>query len=140
MDIVEYVRTMPAETYDLIVGSDSQTTHQSTSFVSAVIIHRRGKGGRYYYIRKNERRQTNLRHRIYLETALSLELADHLRAALEERGILDLAVQIHMDVGSQGDTRDLVREVIGMVRGSGFAPFIKPYACGASKVADRYTK
>jgi len=140
MDIIEYVHAEPVHSYHLIVGTDSQTTHQRTCFVTAVIIHRQGKGGRYYYVRKDERRQANLRQRIYKETAFSLELADQLRQALGKRGIFDLAVQIHMDVGSEGDTRDLVREVTGMVLGSGFAAFTKPYACGASKVADRYTK
>ncbi|MGE5455406.1 MAG: ribonuclease H-like YkuK family protein [Methylocystaceae bacterium] len=139
-DIIEYVHAEPDQIYHLIVGTDSQTTLQHTCFVTAVIIHRQGKGGRYYYVRQNERRQGNLRQRIYMETAFSLELADQLREALSVQGIFDLAVQIHMDVGYQGDTRELVREVTGLVLGSGFVACIKPYACGASNVADRYTK
>lgn len=139
-DIIDYVQAAPSLIYHLIVGSDSQTTYQQTCFVTAVIIHRQGKGGRFYYARKSERRLSNLRQRIYMETALSLELADQIKGALSQRGISDLSVQIHMDVGNQGETRDLVREVTGMVMGSGFSAFIKPYACGASKVADRYTK
>lgn len=140
MDIIAYIHAEPEQIYHLIVGTDSQTTPQQTCFVTAVIIHRQGKGARYYYVRQHQRRQANLRRRIYMETAFSLEIADQLRQALSERGIFDLAVQIHLDVGSEGDTRDLVREVTGMVLGSGFSAFIKPYACGASKVADRYTK
>ncbi|HAA34763.1 MAG TPA: hypothetical protein DCD97_05580, partial [Firmicutes bacterium] len=39
-----------------------------------------------------------------------------------------------------GDTKELIREVVGMVIGSGFDARIKPESYGASKVADRYTK
>jgi predicted RNase H-related nuclease YkuK (DUF458 family) len=59
---------------------------------------------------------------------------------LKERGRDDMKVEIHLDVGTHGDTRDLVKEVIGMVVGSGFDAHIKPNSCGASKVADKYTR
>jgi predicted RNase H-related nuclease YkuK (DUF458 family) len=49
-------------------------------------------------------------------------------------------VEIHLDVGVHGETRELVRDVIGMVAGSGFDAKIKPEACGASKVADKYAR
>jgi predicted RNase H-related nuclease YkuK (DUF458 family) len=52
----------------------------------------------------------------------------------------DMKVEIHLDVGIQGDTKELVKEVTGMIVGSGFAAKIKPDACAASTVADRYTK
>ena len=42
--------------------------------------------------------------------------------------------------GENGDTKDMIRELVGMVTGSGFDAKIKPYACGASKVADKHTK
>lgn len=139
-EIVKFVKDEPDQVYHLIVGSDSQTSRQWTCYVTAIIIHRQGKGGRFFYTRKNEKRQTSLRQRIFSETALSLAMADQLREALRSLGVFDLPVEIHMDVGSRGETRDLVREVTGMVMGSGFDAYIKPYSSGASKVADRYTK
>jgi predicted RNase H-related nuclease YkuK (DUF458 family) len=45
-----------------------------------------------------------------------------------------------LDVGEKGQTKDLIREVVGMVVGSGFDARIKPDSFGASKVADKYTK
>jgi predicted RNase H-related nuclease YkuK (DUF458 family) len=67
-------------------------------------------------------------------------LAGQLAEALAQNGHADLNVQIHLDVGENGQTRDLIREVVGMVVGSGFDARIKPDSFGASSVADRHTK
>jgi predicted RNase H-related nuclease YkuK (DUF458 family) len=52
----------------------------------------------------------------------------------------ELNLEIHLDVGSNGATKTLVKEVVGMVNGSGYSCKIKPDSYGASSVADRYTK
>ena len=39
-----------------------------------IIVHREGKGARYYYTRERERIQRSLRQRIFYETARSLGL------------------------------------------------------------------
>lgn len=52
----------------------------------------------------------------------------------------DLNLEIHLDVGTNGATKSLVKEVVGMVNGSGYPCKIKPDAFGAATVADRYTK
>jgi predicted RNase H-related nuclease YkuK (DUF458 family) len=46
---------------------------------------------------------------------------------------------IHADIGEAGATRDMIREVIGLIVGNGFEPKIKPESFAASCVADRYT-
>lgn len=137
-DIVQYVRQDPDCSYKLIVGTDSHT-RDDLCFVSAVIIHRQGKGGRYFYRRREQRKLPSLRQKIFYETAISLSLAEKLAGAMSASGA-DLGVEIHIDVGEKGDTKDLIREVVGMVVGSGFRAEIKPNSFGASKVADRYTK
>jgi predicted RNase H-related nuclease YkuK (DUF458 family) len=55
-------------------------------------------------------------------------------------GFAEMPVEVHIDVGAQGETRDLIKEVVGMVVGSGFQAKIKPDAYGASSVADKHTK
>ena len=45
---------------------------------------------------------------------------------------------IHADIGENGQTRDMIKEVVGLIRGNGFEPKIKPEAYVASCVADRY--
>jgi len=42
-------------------------------------------------------------------------------------------------VGEQGQTRDMVKEVVGLIKSNGFEPKIKPESFAASVVADRYT-
>jgi predicted RNase H-related nuclease YkuK (DUF458 family) len=138
-DIRRYVGEDTSFQYKLIVGSDSQS-NEGTCFVTAIIIHRVGKGARYYYTKRYDRKITSLRQRIFYETSLSLEMADRLAECLSQRGQENLKVEIHLDVGIHGETKELVKDIIGMVMGSGFDAKIKPYACGASKVADRYTK
>ena len=138
-DIAEYINADAESEYDVIVGTDSQLGEE-TCFVTAVIVHRRGKGARYYYTRTRERVNRSLRQRIFYETSLSLNLAGQLAERLAQNGYADLKVEIHLDVGENGRTRDLIREVVGMVVGSGFDARIKPDSFGASTVADKYTK
>lgn len=138
-DIVNYVEEEPKARYRLIIGTDSHT-RDDISFVTAVIIHRVGKGARYFFTRRRHRLITSLRQKIYFETSLSLGLGSRLAERLAENGYSQLNVEIHCDVGPKGDTKDLIREIVGMVAGSGFDARIKPNSYGASKVADKHTK
>lgn len=137
--LVEYMRSDTSGRYNLIIGTDS-FLNSRTLFVSAVIIHKVGHGGRYFYKKVPKRKIDNLRQRIFHETAMSIELASVIRTKLSENGFKRLPVEIHLDVGMNGDTKDIVKEVVGMVTGSGYAAVTKPGSFGASKVADRHSK
>ncbi len=139
-EIMAYVGESPNDPYKLIVGSDSQTKDNEVCFVTAIVVHRVGKGARYFYQRRSHRPMASLRQKIFYETALSLGLAGQLAERLARGGHAYLNIEIHLDVGSSGDTRDLIREIVGMVTGSGFDAKIKPDSYGASTVADKYTK
>jgi uncharacterized protein len=138
-DLLDYVAEEPSGRYKLIVGTDSHT-RSDLCFVTAIIVHRLGKGARYYYRRRHQQRIRSLRQKIFYETAISLSLAEKLAQSLAEAGTRALNVEIHLDVGEHGETKELIRDVVGMVVGSGFHVEIKPNSYGASKVADRYTK
>ncbi len=138
--ITAYADEQPEEQNKLIIGTDSQSYIDSVCFVTAIIIHRVGKGARYFFRRQRKHHMHSIRQRIYYETYLSLEVATLLTAKLAENGNQGLNVEFHLDVGKQGETKELIREVVGMVIGSGFQACIKPDAYGASKVADKYTK
>jgi len=142
LDILDYIAEDVTRCYKLIVGTDSHPhlREQWTCFVSAVVIHRLGKGARYYYNKNNIKKVKNMRQRIFYEASLSLELADKLCTCLKECGQDDMNVEIHVDIGTHGETKELVKEITGMIVGSGFNAKIKPDACAASKVADKYTK
>ncbi|NLC51479.1 MAG: hypothetical protein GX764_04135 [Firmicutes bacterium] len=142
LDLIDYVNQEPHAQWKLIIGSDSQThLNKEVTFVTAIIIHRVGKGGRYYFHKQKHRFMESLRQRIYYETYLSLEVASKLTAKLAGNGYDDeLNIEIHLDVGEKGETRGIIKEVVGMVIGSGYSARIKPESYGAMKVADKYTK
>ena len=138
-DIIDFMEDEPSAQYKLIIGTDSQS-RDKVCFVTAIIVHRVGKGARYYYRRKYMSLVRSLRHKIFTETSLSLEAVTRLKEELYTTRYKDMDVEIHVDIGQKGDTKELIREVVGWVMGSGFKVKIKPNACGATKVADRYTK
>ena len=136
--LVGYMQERPDQRYNLIIGTDS-LLGDDTCFVTAIVIHRVGHGGRYFYHKFRNRKIESLRQRILYETSLSLETASQLSAQLATNGFSELPVEIHLDVGDRGDTKRIIREVVGMVQGSGYAAVTKPDSYGASKVADRET-
>jgi uncharacterized protein len=140
-DLVSYTNEHPDDTYKLIIGTDSHSfLNESVIFVTAVVVHRIGKGGRFYYHKQKTRYMESLRQRIYYETFLSLEVATRLTEQIAQNGDCRLNVEIHLDVGEKGETRDIIKEVVGMVIGSGYQACIKPDSYGATTVADRFTK
>ncbi|MDA8195398.1 MAG: ribonuclease H-like YkuK family protein [Thermaerobacter sp.] len=138
-DLLAYLGESPDDQYKLIVGTDSHTRHE-TILVTAVVIHHIGKGGRYYFHKSRRRAIGSLRQKIFYETSTSLTVAAQLTTLLEASGFAEFDVEIHIDVGQQGETKELIREIVGMVTGSGYQAAIKPHSFGASKVADKYTK
>jgi predicted RNase H-related nuclease YkuK (DUF458 family) len=138
-DIVRFIREDQEKNYKLIVGTDSQI-RESVCYVTAIVILREGKGGRFYYSKDREKNQVGFKQRIFLETARSLGVASRLAERLATLGRNDLNIEIHLDVGERGRTKEIIREVVGMVTGSGFGARIKPDSYGASKVADKFTK
>lgn len=138
-DILEYIKGLPCSSYKIVVGTDSQVRRE-TCFVTAVIIHRMGKGARFFYRKSTERKIKSLRQKIFYETTMSLEEGAKITEYLSQSGLEHLNVEIHIDVGRHGETKELIREVVGMVTGSGFEAKIKPDSFAASSVADKYTK
>ncbi len=126
--------------YEIIVGTDSQKVKKDVyDFVSALIVHRVGFGGIYFWKREIKEKKISLKERIYQEATLSLITSENFVNFFKTNGISKYNIQIHVDIGHNGETRDLITEVVGMIRGSGYDVKIKPDSYGASKVADRYT-
>jgi len=126
--------------YRIIVGTDSSPRNgENTEYITALIIHRVGLGGIYFWQKTVTPRAVTLRSRIYKEALLSIDFAKVLVDSLVAANLLDLDLEIHVDIGKVGQTRDIITEVVGMVRGNGFEVKTKPDSFGASKVADRHT-
>lgn len=138
--ILSFLSENPDSTYQIVVGTDSQPNNgTSVDFVTAIVIRRIGFGGIYFWKRLVVNKKYVLRQRMYEEATMSLSTADTVLALLHRDGITKYDVEIHVDIGTFGSTREMINEIVGMVRGSGYNVKIKPESFAASKVADRYT-
>ena len=64
--------------YEIIVGTDSQKLEKGGyDFVSALVIHRVGLGGIYFWKRIINKKKMGLKERIYLEATMSLETSEN---------------------------------------------------------------
>ena len=125
--------------YEIIVGTDSQKQKGNAyDFVSALIIHHIGSGGIYFWRREFIDRIIPLKERIYHEAIMSMQTSENFISFFKVNGISKYDIQIHVDIGKNGDTRVMINEVTGMVRSNGYDVKIKPYSYGASKIADRH--
>lgn len=142
--IADFIDEQPEKFYRVVIGSDSQAKRVSgqsqIDFVTAVIVHREGSGARYFWKKEKQIKNPILREKIYMETLLSLATAEEL-VPLLRKSITPSKYdfEIHIDVGSMGATRDMIKEVVGMVNGNGFTAKTKPESWGASSVADKHT-
>jgi predicted RNase H-related nuclease YkuK (DUF458 family) len=142
-ELFNYISEKPEKFYDIIVGCDS-SSGEEPHFPLAVVILRKGEGGRFFLkkIGYKNRKFYNWKTRILEEVLLSCELALFLRENVENKlkaNSFNYQFRyIHADVGENGQTKDMIKEVTGLIRGNGFEPKIKPEAYVASTVADRY--
>lgn len=138
--VSDYMAADKKAKYEIIVGTDSQKMERGGyDFVSALVIHRMGAGGIYFWKREIYDKKISLKERIYREATMSLQTSEDFVVLFKTNGISRYDIQIHVDIGPNGETRTMINEISGMIRGSGYDVKIKPYSYGASKVADRYT-
>jgi len=149
-EMKNYISQKPERFYDIIVGCDSSSA-DDPCFPLVVAILRVGEGGRFFLKKINyspafNKRFINWRNRILQEVLLSCELASYLREnfsremqGLENNKLRYQIRYIHADIGENGQTRDMVKELTGLIVGNGFEPKIKPESCIASTLADRYS-
>lgn len=120
----------------------SNGNSKKINLVTAVLIHRKGFGGKYFWVRRETPNIHSLREKIYAETLASLNFATTFVPLLKKElngKAPNYNLEIHVDVGEHGDTREMIKEVVGMVTGNGFVAKTKPEAYGASYVADKHT-
>jgi len=126
--------------------------------VTAVVVHRVGNGGRYFWRRTELGKLHTLRDRIIKEVVISLELGKEVLTELKKFSdpaagenpelarpepvewveIPEWEFEIHADVGENGPTKAMIQEVVGMIRAYNFEPITKPGSYAASNVADRH--
>lgn len=150
MHLKTFLEEQPDASYSLVIGTDSHekiladSKKRTIRLVTAVVVHRKGWGGKYFWRSKTRSSIYTLRDKIYAETMESLHFATMFVPMLEKH--LDLEgktanynLEIHVDVGPRGETRTMIKEIVGMVTGSGFVARTKPDAFAASYIADKHT-
>lgn len=140
-EILLFVQREPERFYKIIIGTDSAAA-SPVGLVSAVTIWRVGNGAIHFWTKSDARQFHSLRERIWQEALNSITLAQEIRAELQTLLGDDFfwdGNEVHVDIGARGPTRDLIDSITGMIKGYNFEPVIKPYAFGASIVADRHT-
>jgi len=148
-EIFNYLKEKPEKFYDIVVGCDS-SSGVNISFPVAIVVLRVGFGGRFFlkkikHPQSFSKRFQNIHQRVLNEILISCEIALDLRETLEKKfqeSPEEFNYQfryIHADVGKGGKTKDMIKEVVGLIKSNGFEAKIKPEAFAASVVADRFT-
>jgi len=142
-EVLGYIAEKTDSFYEIIVGCDS-SSGLMPHFPVAIVVLRVGEGGRFFLKKINykDRKFYSWKERIIEEVLISCELALQFKEKLEERAKEIKGnyrfCYIHADVGENGGTKDMIKEVVGLIRGNGFEPKIKPDSYVASTLADKY--
>lgn len=147
-NIKEYLERDENAEYSLLIGTDSHEKRKDLKdeseiqLVSAILLYKKGHGGKYFWHKKRAQKIYSLREKIYAETMASLDLAavfvPFLQKTLNGKRV-DYDLEIHVDVGEHGATRTMIKEIVGMVTGNGYVAKTKPESFAATYVADKHT-
>ncbi len=139
-ELVRFMQADKKRSYKIVIGSDSERVNDKMAdFVVAVVVHRVGNGGRYFWRRTEINRFWTLHDRIIQEVMISLDTAKEILGKLKDLAVPHFDFEIHADIGEKGDTKSMIQEVVGMIRANNFEPKTKPDSYAATKVADRHT-
>lgn len=137
LDVMTTVEQLLRGGHVVHIGTDAQKSARRMEFVTVICVLNPGKGGRVFYTRRFDKKDMSLFDKLSMETWLSLELA------LRMNGEFDLPAEqkkiwVHVDANpdTRFDSSDYVKQLAGMVAGSGFPVLVKPDAWCASHVAD----
>ncbi|MCX7709708.1 MAG: ribonuclease H-like YkuK family protein [Clostridia bacterium] len=144
-----FIKANPDCRYRIAVGTDSQVKGRYTCFATGIHVHRIGQGAWCCISKRVEnKRYKNLKEKIAKETLITYEVAhalnegiiDALYGFTQHYKNFDCKLEAHIDVGTKGETRTLIREMAGYFEGIGIDAKIKPDSFVASSYANRYSK
>lgn len=142
-----YNRTKQYDTpVQIIIGTDSQN-HSETKIVTVIAITCEGHGGIYFYEVNYLNRIDNVRHKLFTETGMSIDVADKILSVMENNNRYEelfnaATFTIHVDAGrsDKGKTKELIPAIAGWIRSVGYEYEIKPDSFVSSTIADRISK
>lgn len=149
--IFEKILSSEHSEWTIAIGTDSQNNRKITKFCTAVLLTQKGKGGIYFYSTHTESRFHVVQNRMLKEAELSIELGRKIMNEIDDKILsddliekdLNIAFEIHCDLGNYGKSRDSIKAAVGWIAsefGGLVTPKIKPESYAASSIADKYTR
>ena len=140
--IIEFSKAAPQYKYEVVVGTDSEAVNDRKSdLVTAIVVRRVGNGGRYFWRRFSGGPFHTLRNRIIEEVMTPLRAAQAVLKAMSEAltgTAMIFHFEVHADIGEEGQTKEMIQEVTGMIRAHNLDFCVKPNSYAASSVADKH--
>lgn len=131
--------------WKMYCGTDSQRYgNDCVIYATALVLHHCRKGAIYFFNKLKCNEKISTQERMYKEACMSLEFSEMIMKEIRnnhlEHFINNKNFEIHVDIGLNGESKNAIAGVLGMIKGSGYTVHIKPFATAASIVADRKTK
>ena len=138
----KFIEEKPEYDYKIIIGTDSMVIAKCTRYITAVTLQRIGNGAMVFY-RTSIQKNMPMYVRIMNEVNYTIETANKYIIPNCLKEDIYYPIEIHIDIGNRGISKQYKNMAIGYVKGCGFDENlikVKPDAFGASKIADRYTR
>ena len=118
------------------IGTDSQVKGIETEFATVIVFLREHNGGFMYIHNEKTRQKYNIKERMLVEVAKSIEIAYELCNLFIQ---YDVDMEVHADINTnpQFKSNDALREAMGYILGMGFAFKAKPEAFASTCCADK---
>ena len=118
------------------IGTDSQKRGETIEFATVIVFVREKKGG-FMFITNYKRAATmNIKERMILEVARSVEIAYYLCDLLDR---YDVELEVHADINTDPSFKSnkALADAMGYILGMGFVFKAKPDAFASSYCADK---
>lgn len=132
-----------ADPFELIIGTDSQIKKRYLTTATVIFLwNLKNRKFRLFYSKEKIKRKKfiSVPERMINEVLKSIDIADKIRQTNLVNIIGEKNIEIHLDVGYRGKSRNILSTCTGMVEGNGYKYAVKPDSWLASCVADRFCK
>ena len=139
--ILSDIANSDTDNLEFYIGGDSQASLNNVKFTVAIIMIKKGRGGRGYY-KNTIPLETNLSlsQRLFMETFKEVKVALWLNPLLESIGYKVNEIHTDLNPNPKHASYEMVQTCLGYIRGMGFEGKAKPHSWAASSVADYKTK
>src|SRR5271163_1077159 len=97
-EIIAFMGADLTRRYKVTIGTDSELlSTKQADFVTAIVVHRVGNGGRYFWRRFELGKFHTLRDRMIQEVLVSLDIAKDVLSELKKFPLPDFDFEIHAD-------------------------------------------